>query len=73
VRKVAVLDEGGDHVCVVTEPVSVRHASPFEPLMLSHLQGLRAGHNAEERHGPPTMRTDDIDRATPPTGGSPRR
>jgi flavin reductase (DIM6/NTAB) family NADH-FMN oxidoreductase RutF len=56
VRKVAVLDEGGDHVCVVTEPVLVRDASPFEPLMLSQLSGLRAGHPAEEREEPPTMR-----------------
>lgn len=56
VRKVAVLDEGGDHLAVVTEPVLVHDAVPFEPLMLSQLPDLRAGHPAEERDRPATMR-----------------
>ncbi len=55
-RRVALLDEGGDHVCVVTEPLTVHSSGPFEPLRLSHAEGLTPGHENQERHNPPTER-----------------
>ncbi len=56
VRRHAVLDEGGDHVCAVTEVVEGHSSGPFEPLLLSHVQHLTPGHEAEERPSPPTER-----------------
>ncbi len=47
-RKVAVLDDGSDHVCVTTEPVSVSFDAPFTPLRLSRAEQLRAGHSSDE-------------------------
>jgi flavin reductase (DIM6/NTAB) family NADH-FMN oxidoreductase RutF len=48
VRRTALLDEGGDHVCVVTEPVDVVSPGPFAPLRLSRVAGLVPGHHADE-------------------------
>jgi flavin reductase (DIM6/NTAB) family NADH-FMN oxidoreductase RutF len=56
VRKCAVLDEGGDHVCVVTEPIEAVSAGVFTPLRLSDVADLDAGHAAAERPHPPTER-----------------
>jgi len=56
VRRHALLDEGGDHVCTVTEVVDAHSTGPFEPLLLSHVQHLVPGHEAEERPLPPTER-----------------
>ena len=56
VRRVALLDEGGDHVCITTEPIAVDAAGSFRPLRLSAAAGLVAGHDNEERHNPPTER-----------------
>jgi flavin reductase (DIM6/NTAB) family NADH-FMN oxidoreductase RutF len=56
VRRTALLDEGGDHVCVVTEPVDVRSGGPFEPLRLSQASHLAAAHPPWERPNPPTER-----------------
>ncbi|MBA2495960.1 MAG: flavin reductase [Acidimicrobiia bacterium] len=56
VRRVALLDEGGDHVCVVTEPVETRSAGPFTPLRLSDVSDLVPGHQTGERPDPPTER-----------------
>lgn len=58
VRKVAVLDEGGDHVCVVTEPVEVRASVPFDPLMLSQVKDLDAGHPVEDHDEPASLRAE---------------
>jgi flavin reductase (DIM6/NTAB) family NADH-FMN oxidoreductase RutF len=55
-RKTAVLDEGGDHVCVVTEPVEVATTGPFAPLRLSAVADLRPGHAVADRPRPPTER-----------------
>ena len=57
VRRIALLDEGGDHVCVVTEPVDVRSPGPFTPLRLSDVSDLEPGHASEERPDPPTERS----------------
>ncbi len=58
-RRIALLDEGGDHVCVVTEPVAVHSSGPFEPLRLSQAEHLTPGHENDERHDPPTERAVD--------------
>ncbi len=55
-RRTALLDEGGDHVCFVTEPVSAHADGPFEPLRRSRAPDLVAGHGHQERPGPPTER-----------------
>lgn len=56
VRRCAVLDEGGDHVCVVTEPIEVVTSGAFTPLRLSAVADLDAGHAPAERPHPPTER-----------------
>ena len=48
VRRIAQLDEGGDHVCITTEPVEVHSSGRFEPLLLSHVSHLEPGHRADE-------------------------
>lgn len=48
VRRTALLDEGGDHVCVVAEPVVVECVGPFTPLRLSDVEELAPGHEADE-------------------------
>jgi flavin reductase (DIM6/NTAB) family NADH-FMN oxidoreductase RutF len=55
-RRTALLDEGGDHVCVVAEPVAVEFGGPFEPLRTSQCSHLAAGHSPWERPSPPTER-----------------
>ena len=48
VRIVAVLDDIGDHVCFVTEPISGDRDATFTPLHLSDGTDIDAGHDAEE-------------------------
>jgi flavin reductase (DIM6/NTAB) family NADH-FMN oxidoreductase RutF len=55
-RRTALLDEGGDHVCVVAEPVTVHTSGPFEPLRTSGAAHIVAAHRPWERHDPPTER-----------------
>lgn len=58
VRRVALLDEGGDHVCLTTEPVWVDGTPPARPLRLSACQDLDPGHDSDERPSPATERAD---------------
>jgi flavin reductase (DIM6/NTAB) family NADH-FMN oxidoreductase RutF len=51
-RRVAVLDEGGDHVAVTTEPVAALASGPFIPLRVAQAGHIRPGHDASERHDP---------------------
>lgn len=44
--RVALLDDGGDHVLVTGEPVAVQSPGPFAPLRLGGVSGLRPGHEA---------------------------
>src|SRR5262245_54431292 len=44
VRRVAVHDDGGDHVCVTGEPVAATSPGPFTPLRLSDTRGIEPGH-----------------------------
>jgi flavin reductase (DIM6/NTAB) family NADH-FMN oxidoreductase RutF len=55
-RRTALLDEGGDHVCVITELVAVVSGGPFEPLRASQCAHLVPGHQPGERRTPPTER-----------------
>jgi hypothetical protein len=55
-RRTALLDEGADHVCLVTEPVEVHSSGQFEPLRLAQAAHLESGHDNDERHAPPTER-----------------
>ncbi len=56
VRRVALLDEGGDHVCIITEPVAVHSPGRFEPLRLAQAEHLVPAHDSQERNDPPTER-----------------
>ncbi len=56
VRRTALLDEGGDHVCVVTEPVAAAGGGRFQPLRLAQAVHLVPGHQNTERPDPPTER-----------------
>jgi len=58
VRRTTLVDENSDHVCVATEAVEVVTSGSFEPLRLSQTVHLTPGHEAEERHSPPTERAD---------------
>ena len=51
-ERVALLDEGSDHVCLVVAPSDVVPGGPFRPLRLSQVDGLDPGHEAEERPKP---------------------
>jgi flavin reductase (DIM6/NTAB) family NADH-FMN oxidoreductase RutF len=55
-RRVALLDEGSDHVALVIEPVEVGSDASFEPLRLSQAIDIDPGHGNEERPHPPTER-----------------
>jgi len=57
VRRTTLLDDGGDHVCITTEPVAVQSRGHFEPLRLSQAEHLVPAHNTEERNHPPTERS----------------
>lgn len=48
-ERIAVLDDGGDHVCLTTRVLSADAAGEFEPLRLSRAAHLDPGHDAEER------------------------
>jgi hypothetical protein len=54
-RRVAVLDEGSDHVCFVLEPLEVSSVGPFTPLRHSDVDDLDAGHPAEDRPKPRSL------------------
>lgn len=56
-RRIALLDEGGDHVCVVTQPEEVSTGGAFRPLRLSAVDDLQPGHQTDERNDPPTERS----------------
>jgi flavin reductase (DIM6/NTAB) family NADH-FMN oxidoreductase RutF len=55
-RRDALLDEGGDHVCLTCAPVAVHASGHFEPLRFSQAAHLQPGHGAWERPTPPTER-----------------
>jgi flavin reductase (DIM6/NTAB) family NADH-FMN oxidoreductase RutF len=48
-ERIALLDDGGDHVCLTTRVVSAQTGGPFEPLRVSAAAHLDPGHDSEER------------------------
>ncbi|MBA2282148.1 MAG: flavin reductase [Acidimicrobiia bacterium] len=58
-KRMTVLDDGSDHVCLVGEPVASTTAGSFDPLRLSDVDDLVAGHTVDERPLPPTERATD--------------
>ena len=56
-ERVALLDDGGDHVCVVTRPIRADTGGPFRPLRLCDVDDLTPGHESTERNYPPTERS----------------
>ena len=54
-RRVALLSESSDHVCIIVEPVLVSGGT-FRPLRLSAVHDLDPGHSVEERPKPPSQR-----------------
>jgi flavin reductase (DIM6/NTAB) family NADH-FMN oxidoreductase RutF len=53
-RRTALLDEGGDHVCVAGESIEAHTTGSFQPLRLSAVDHLVPGHDNDERAAPPT-------------------
>ena len=47
-RRITLLDDGGDHVCVVVEPTAVESTGRFAPLRLSGATDIEPGHAADE-------------------------
>jgi flavin reductase (DIM6/NTAB) family NADH-FMN oxidoreductase RutF len=47
-RRMTLLDDGGDHVCVVGEVIEAHAGGAFSPLRLSQVAGLDAGHSVDE-------------------------
>jgi flavin reductase (DIM6/NTAB) family NADH-FMN oxidoreductase RutF len=55
-RRVALLDEGGDHVCLVLEPIAASTTGRLRPLRLSQTKEFQPGHDAQERPQPRTQK-----------------
>ncbi len=53
-RRRVLVDEGGDHVCLVAECLDAETSGSFEPLRLSQVTHLSPGHENDERADPPT-------------------
>jgi flavin reductase (DIM6/NTAB) family NADH-FMN oxidoreductase RutF len=56
-ERVALLDEGSDHVCLVLQPTNAWARTPFRPLRLSQVEHLQPGHESEERPKPAEERS----------------
>jgi flavin reductase (DIM6/NTAB) family NADH-FMN oxidoreductase RutF len=48
-ERIAVLDDGGDHVCLTTRVTSAQTTGSFTPLRLSSATHLVPGHGSDER------------------------
>lgn len=55
-ERIALLDEGSDHVCITTRVLAAHTIGAFAPLLLSQVGDLTPGHEADERPEPPTER-----------------
>ena len=56
-RKVALLDEGSDHVCIVLEPTRSWATGGLRPLRLSTARKLEPGHASKDRPAPAVLRS----------------
>jgi flavin reductase (DIM6/NTAB) family NADH-FMN oxidoreductase RutF len=54
-RRSALLDEGGDHVCLVVEPTESWSTGTLRPLRLSVAKRLDPGHESDERPRPGSL------------------
>lgn len=48
-ERAALVDDGGDHVCLMTRVLEATAGGPFTPLRVSDAAHLDAGHEADER------------------------
>jgi flavin reductase (DIM6/NTAB) family NADH-FMN oxidoreductase RutF len=48
-ERLAMLDDGGDHVCITTQVLSAASGDAFDPLRVSKAAHLVAGHDSDER------------------------
>ena len=48
-ERIAMLDDGGDHVCLTTRVSSAHTGDDFVPLRLSGADHLDPGHDSQER------------------------
>lgn len=48
-ERIAILDDGGDHVCITSRVLSARSAGPLTPLRLSDVTHLEPGRSSESR------------------------
>jgi flavin reductase (DIM6/NTAB) family NADH-FMN oxidoreductase RutF len=55
-RKLTVVDEGGDHICITGAVIDSWSTGSLRPLRLSRARDLDPGHGNEERPLPPTER-----------------
>ena len=53
-RRIVLVDEGGDHICLTAECLQAETSGRFEPLRLSRVTHLVPGHENDERADPPT-------------------
>jgi flavin reductase (DIM6/NTAB) family NADH-FMN oxidoreductase RutF len=51
-RRVTLIDEGGDHACLVSSPVQADSPGPFTPLRLAAVTGLAPGHEVDDDRPP---------------------
>src|SRR5699024_4221197 len=49
VERIAMLDDGGDHVCTTARVLAAESAGDFTPLRPSHVADLSPGHSSDER------------------------
>lgn len=56
-RRVALLDVGGDHACLVVEVDDANRVEAFDPLRFGTLGDLSPGHASEDRPVPTEVRT----------------
>lgn len=49
VERVAMLDDGGDHVCLTARVIAIEFGQSFTPLRPSQLGDLKPGHGSDER------------------------
>ena len=55
-RRATLLEDDGDHACVMVEPLEVSTGKNFVALRLSDLTELVAGHPVDDRAAPPSVR-----------------
>ena len=56
-RRVTLLDDGSDHVCLVLEPTETWGDGTLRPLRLAGAQDLEPGHDSHDRPTPAALRT----------------